>query len=265
MESMKRFLNPGKKDGRRNTEDIKRQISWPLENSPHRQEQVNVRASVYKQNNVRVDFAPRTQGKRATLAFANSGRPNDLAKLLDEQNRAERHVSQGPKTIGNKEVHLILREPSIRSVERFYHVRKQAELSMKYGIPGEVAYNFSRSVTWNQTNAPSLQLAGFEHRGVFSNTPGPMPISSPLSTCSTMVYTSNSRQLSPISEPGGWRDLPYPNSEESEFNLRGSVRVPLDEYEVGEAKVLKIRKVPFVSNVEISSCPPWVVLGVRTS
>ncbi|OTB08808.1 hypothetical protein M426DRAFT_7528 [Hypoxylon sp. CI-4A] len=191
-----------------------------------------------------IDFIPQCRGRKATLAWLNSSSPSNLNQLLNERDRAKRQTREGPKTLGTKEVHLILREPCIASVRLLYSVCRQAEVSNKYGIPGEFAYNFSKSVGLDMTSAPrlpSLQLTDFgemmkEHKGLFSSP----------------------RCLSPISEPGGWRDLSerdladytFNNNdlslEENEpYSLKQALEDALDEETVlEEAEYLTITKIP---------------------
>ncbi|KAI0842118.1 hypothetical protein F5Y06DRAFT_292940 [Hypoxylon sp. FL0890] len=275
MDSIKKLLSPSRNGGKKkNAESRKQEISWPLERSPHKQERTNTWAGLYEHiDNVKMNFTPRTRGEQATLAFMNSGGSDDLKQLLNERDRAERQVYRGPKTKGNKEVQLILREPSIKSVEQFYRVCEQAEISAKYGVPGEVVYNFSRSLNWNKTNTPkssSLQLTDFgivkgERRGLFSNPQHiPRTLSPPIDWLDLGTYkasTGNSRPLSPISEPGGWRNLPHPETyEESGLNLRSCSLMPPDvdicegEWKVEQAVVLGMKKVP-IWKVGLTSSP----------
>ncbi|KAI1499161.1 hypothetical protein F5X99DRAFT_430899 [Biscogniauxia marginata] len=165
---------------------------------------------------VTTDFVPRDRGRKETIDFLKSCTSDSLARLLREQDRAERQVRRGPKTIGNKEVQNILRRPSRRAVERFHFVRRQAEVAIRYGAPGAAAYNFSRSLNWNktagQTLLPSLQLRDPGNRmsrpSSISVAPaGPFtPISWLELPKAKKPSSDDPESLSPISEPGGWRD-----------------------------------------------------------
>ncbi|KAI1143467.1 hypothetical protein F5Y05DRAFT_408913 [Hypoxylon sp. FL0543] len=259
MDSIMSWLNPRRKE--RKKRDAENTKHPPLERLTHKQGHTN--GTHRHIEDAKMDFTPRTQGQQATLAFMNSGRLDDLTHLLDERDRAERQVYRGPRTRGNKEVQLILREPSVKSLQKLYRVCKQAELSVKYGAGGEFVYNFSKSYGWNKTNAPeasSLQLGDFsfakrERRGLSCNTPRiPRVPFSPIEWLDLRpsgVLVSDSLSLSPISEPGGWRDLPRPQTfEQPRVYSRGSSPVPLDvdvredKCEVGQAKVLRMRKIP---------------------
>ncbi|KAI0140938.1 hypothetical protein F4776DRAFT_539435 [Hypoxylon sp. NC0597] len=262
MKSIKKLLSPNRKDGKKKNAESRRQISPPLDTLPHQRVQSDTHAGIYQDiYNAKMNFTPRTQGGQATLAYTEYGRPDDLTWLFGERDRAERQLYRGPKTKGNKEVQLILREPSIKSVEQFHSACKQAEISARYGIPGEFVYNFSRTFTWNQANATkvsSLQLRDFDtgkrkHKGLFRSTP---PTSLPLIDWFDLEAprtsnSSNGRRLSTISEPGGWRDLSYTDVyEEPGFNLCSSAAVPLDAdadddgWEVEEAEILQMKKMP---------------------
>ncbi|OTA96938.1 hypothetical protein M434DRAFT_27281 [Hypoxylon sp. CO27-5] len=266
MKLAKKLLGPNRKAEKKNPEN-RTQISPPLETLPsgHEWERTNTRAGLYQDiENAKMSFTPQAQGEQATLAYTEYGRLDDLNRLVGDRDRAEKQLYRGPKTQGNKEVQLILQEPSIKSMEQFYSACKQAEISVRYGIPGEFVYNFSKTFAWNKTHAmkvSSLQLTDVDtgkrkHKGLLSNTPHTPPISYPPIDwfdmgASKTSTNSNSRRLSTITEPGGWRDLSHTDVyEEQAFNLRSSSSVSLvvqvddDEWEVEEAEVLRMKKIP---------------------
>ncbi|CAJ2502038.1 Uu.00g048910.m01.CDS01 [Anthostomella pinea] len=108
-------------------------------------------------------FTPQSRGKEETLAWLN-GTSDALTQLIDQQSHAASQVRRGPKTRGNREVQLILREPCPKTVEKLHRVKNQAEIAVRYGVPGTVVYNFSKSLNWNNTTTPqlpSLQLRDF--------------------------------------------------------------------------------------------------------
>ncbi|KAI8632026.1 hypothetical protein F5Y19DRAFT_422885 [Xylariaceae sp. FL1651] len=176
-------------------------------------------------------FMPQERGRDATIALLNTGTPESLAKLLTERDHAAKQVRRGPKTKGTTEVQLILRKPSCKAVEKLYRVRQQAEVAVRYSAPAVVAYNFSRSLRWNQKSAlklPSLQLRAFgpammrEIRTASAKIPAAVPFAPidwlvlPTPTAATQGYVCEedeesqpqppARCWSPVSEPGGWRD-----------------------------------------------------------
>ncbi|KAI2640552.1 hypothetical protein GGS26DRAFT_599629 [Hypomontagnella submonticulosa] len=201
-------------------------------------------------------FTPQSQGSAATLAWLESGTLEDLTQLLGERDHAAKQLRCGPKTMGTAEVQLILREPSIRSMEHLHRVRDDAELTLKYGAPGRVAYNFSKSFTWNKNNAqkvPSLQLMDFEetmvkdHRGLFTNLsqyPPILPTQSWLDLRASKISTGNNQSPSPITEPVLVRDPHANSSTETYSSVTDSDNSAEDEWEVREAKILTMTKIP---------------------
>ncbi|KAI0889929.1 uncharacterized protein GGS22DRAFT_183277 [Annulohypoxylon maeteangense] len=208
------------------------------------------------------DFTPRAQGQEATIAYLESGRTSDLSQLLSERDRAERLVYQGPKTKGTREVQDILREPSVKSIEKFYRVYMQAEILIRYGIAGEIVYNFSKTPSWNRANVPrlpSLQLKDINvmiqaHNGFPSKTSNiPRSPSTPINWidlgASGPAARRDNRQLSIISEPGGWRDSHLATDDEQTCDLHSPSQVAHensveDDWEVQEAQVLTVTRVP---------------------
>ncbi|KAI1382202.1 hypothetical protein F4677DRAFT_458437 [Hypoxylon crocopeplum] len=234
MEAIRKFISPNKRkenDGNGKKKDIRGlHISRPLESLSERQRWNITHPNPRDDSGApTMDFIPRSRGRKETLAcINNSGNTDDLSRLLDKRDHAGRQVHQGPRTKGTMEVQRVLREPSIRSLEELYHVRKQAELTTRYGVPGEIAYNFGKSMGWNKANAPrlpSLQLTGFdimmkEYGGrLLTNTacsipPTPSNSVDRFDPGTPRTSSSSGRQQSPTSEPGGWRDR-LPDNKES--------------------------------------------------
>ncbi|KAI2629705.1 hypothetical protein GGR54DRAFT_275854 [Hypoxylon sp. NC1633] len=195
----------------------------------------------HKTSASRLDFTPRTRGTEATVAWLKTGMSDELIKILDERDHAERQVHLGPRTKGTEEVQLVLRDPCKKSAERFHHARKQAEFTERYGVTGRVVYNFSRSIGWNKDNAPMLpplQLTDFgammrENKRLFPDTLTP-PIDW-IDLGMSGTPGDNKKPLSPISEPGGWRDTP-PSSEGHTIHHDNSTPVAADVNVEGEER-----------------------------
>ncbi|KAI1083207.1 hypothetical protein F5B20DRAFT_529051 [Whalleya microplaca] len=216
MEAIKKWLNPKKKK-----KANKKQTSPPLNCSSS--ESLTDSKAKPTFGSATTTFTPEGRGRDATLAWLDTGRSEALVDLLQERDIAESQVRRGPKTKGTKEVQDILRKPSMKTIEYLHRVRRQAELTVRYGVPGAVAYNFSKSLGWNKIAAsqlPPLEFRDFgammkEHRVLFSNSPRipstpptpPTPIDW-LDLGTSGPLCGNGRSLSPISEPGGWRDTP---------------------------------------------------------
>ncbi|KAI0851455.1 hypothetical protein F5Y00DRAFT_259464 [Daldinia vernicosa] len=198
-----------------------------------------------------MNYIPQNYGMAETLAYLHSGSPYDLARLFDERDRVENQTRRRPETKGTKEVELILREPTIRSVKQLYQICKQAEVAAKYGLPGIIAYNFSKSTGWNKLNMsklPSLQLrkpreTGRKPSGLFGTS-----VVEPDFDMSMFSFSID-RPSSPVSEAGGWRDLPYTYGDLE----MGSPNPPAtpdlytteeDEWEVSRATSLTVTKIP---------------------
>ncbi|KAI1780021.1 hypothetical protein F4818DRAFT_437314 [Hypoxylon cercidicola] len=232
METIKRLINPSKKKWRRMA-NKKYLISSPLELQT-------------------LDFTPRGQAHDASIAYAKSGTSKDLTRLLDERDRGETHVRRGPKTNGTGEVQRVLREPSIRSVEKLHHAFKQAEFSLRYGSCGRLLYNFSKSLAWNKARVPrlpSLQLTDFgdmikESMAAFSSNThvshNPTPVGE------VRRDPSSSSRDDTHEDPDG-------NPDDLSLKLLDS-NVPEAEWEMQEAKALTVIQVPIskVRKVEIN-------------
>ncbi|KAI0113913.1 hypothetical protein GGR51DRAFT_556411 [Nemania sp. FL0031] len=181
-----------------------------------------------------MNFTPQDRARQETLDWLNSGTSDSLAALLKERDRAAKEVRHGPRTKGTEEVQMILKEPSYRSVEKLHSAQRRTGMTIRYGAPGAVAYNFSKSLGWNRalpSQLPSLQLRDFQARIKETQTaPATIPVV-PFSPIDWLVLSdpTASQQLSlqrrlsdfaldgdvdeeedyvssPISEPGGWRD-----------------------------------------------------------
>ncbi|KAI1096188.1 hypothetical protein F5B19DRAFT_224137 [Rostrohypoxylon terebratum] len=249
MESIKTWFSPKKgKELQRNTKSEHRVDSLPESFSSTQEARVcRGRRNVICASTT--NFEPRTQGREATIAYLESGATSDLSWLLSERDRAERLVSQGPKTKATQEVLDIIRKPSIKSVEKFNRVYMQAEMLMKYGIAGEIVYNYSRPLSWNKANVSKLSSMQLRNLNAvmkvtdrFSSDTSSIPRSPPtpidwvdLGASRTTTFRDDS-QLSIVSEPGGWRDLPLSPSVQDD-NLA-------DEWAVEEAQIVTVTRVP---------------------
>ncbi|KAI0383795.1 hypothetical protein F5Y04DRAFT_287087 [Hypomontagnella monticulosa] len=254
MERVKRILCLGRtrEDHDDDSRIKKSSISRPLETFRRRSATCSSLGDVSASA---MDFTPRSQGERATLAWLGSGSLDSLNLLRGEQYRAIRRLRRGPKTLGTAEVQRILREPSARSVMQLHRVREDAEVTLKYGSPGRVAYNFSRSLTWNQNNAqrlPSLQLSDFEgtvkraRRGLFS---GPSQYPSMSSSISWLDLGAPKtpdaciKRPSPVANPVLVHD-PYVIALTEPYSPLTAPITAEEEWEVREAKALKMTRVP---------------------
>ncbi|KAI0397809.1 hypothetical protein F5Y17DRAFT_413631 [Xylariaceae sp. FL0594] len=184
-------------------------------------------------------FIPQERGREETLAWLDTGTCESLKALLTHRDQAARQIRirRGPRTLGNREVQAILREPSRRSVQRLHDVILGVEMDLVYGslVGGSVTavfhYNFSRAVGWNKNRqqaaassrkVPSLQLREMVPAGMAAaaaarrtTTPSvggrsPMPIRwLQLPTDSEQGATPDiriARSWTPLSELGGWRE-----------------------------------------------------------
>ncbi|KAI1151880.1 hypothetical protein F4825DRAFT_451068 [Nemania diffusa] len=177
-------------------------------------------------------FIPHDRGRQQTLAWLDTGTSESIVSLLKERDRAARQV-QSSRTKGTKETQMILNEPSCKTVEMLHNVQRRAEMTIRYGGPGAAAYNFSRSLGWNRASTyrlPSLQLRDFGDimRECEATSAGNTP-ATPFSPINWIVLQDPTKSprprwnfsfwehedeldeqpdciLSPISEPGGWRD-----------------------------------------------------------
>jgi len=107
-------------------------------------------------------FTPQERGREETLAWLETGTYDSFRALLTQRNQAESQIRRGPRTMGAREVQRILREPSRQSVQSLHAACQGAEMALRYGVLGAAAYNFSKTVGWNQDAAmrvPSLQLS----------------------------------------------------------------------------------------------------------
>ncbi|KAI0009756.1 hypothetical protein F4779DRAFT_352499 [Xylariaceae sp. FL0662B] len=223
MEAVKRWLSPKKTNNKKRTRPRHHRSS--SESSTESLSYYTVTELNHDVGIATTTFTPEGRGKEAILAWLDTGESEALVHLLQERDLAERQVRRGPRTKGTREVQDVLRKPSIKTLEYFHRVRRQAELTIRYGVPGAVAYNFSKSLGWNKIAAsrlPPLQLRSFgammkEHAGLFGDSPRIPPIPSTpidwldLGTPGTSCH--NGQFLSPISEVGGWRDTPPQKTE----------------------------------------------------
>ncbi|TGJ84838.1 hypothetical protein E0Z10_g3920 [Xylaria hypoxylon] len=178
MESIKQFLtsknNKSKPGFRKHL-----QISSPVEGSFKKLTSESSPATVYPPQlpshcqytgdshvgSAAIDFIPQARGRDETIAWLNTSTYDSLASLLTEQDQAAKQIRRGPRTKATREVQMILNSPSCKTVEDFHHVRQHSEMAVRYGAPGVIAYNFSKSLGWNLASTsrlPSLQLRDFE-------------------------------------------------------------------------------------------------------
>ncbi|KAI0486546.1 hypothetical protein F4859DRAFT_511537 [Xylaria cf. heliscus] len=272
MERIKRIFISKKN---KNKSRYKKQISSPVEGSFHILSAESnsiaaypLRPSSHRQhsNDSNVDhatiaFVPRDRGREATIEWLHAGTSESLVALLTEKDHAAHEIRRGPKTKGTREVQRILSKPSRKTVEKLHRVREQAEMAVRYGAPGVVVYNFSRSWGWNLSSGarmPSLQL----RRDPRANRVVPAVPFSPInwlvlpnlgtivtqrpqdrvSDCGydERVMGEWARSSSPISEPGGWRDTEQMDDSNSRLDLaratplRGEERDSVSGEEHGE-------------------------------
>ncbi|KAL7629304.1 hypothetical protein AAE478_000824 [Parahypoxylon ruwenzoriense] len=274
MEVIRKILNPKKGKKRCDEEDAenrKYQNCPSYKGLPNKQKRET--EHFYQHDNFDIEansFMPQGQGREATLTWLNSNGSDGLVQLIRERDRAARQVRRGPRTKGTEVVQLTLHEPSIKSVEKLHRVHRQAELTLRYGMAGVLAYNFSKFTGWNRTEAsklPSLQLAhssaAIKMRGELS---GKSPYIPPLAPepigwfdlIDPDIPDDDDRPQSPISEVGGWRDLPtgppQQNTEREEQSparhdhdsslTPSSTSTAEDEWEVQEAIMMRMTKIP---------------------
>ncbi|KAI1383240.1 uncharacterized protein F4822DRAFT_419852 [Hypoxylon trugodes] len=273
LNHIKRLFNRKEKKKEMTTSSI----SWPIGRPPQRQDQNQVNRDVYDDiRNVPIHFTPRTQGEEATRAFVKNGMSDDLIKLLDDRDDAERQLNNAPKTKGTEEVQRILREPSRKSIEDFHNARNRAEATKRYGIVGDLAYHVDKYIRRNSVPVlPPLQLIDFgmvmrrEYGGFFSSYSSyrATPISSTpvdwLALGFSMSSAGKSPSLSLIGERSNSRDSLDANydsssrsSLESEINMAEHEWLEeLASRDVREASTLTIHKVP-ASEVRITQINP---------
>ncbi|KAF2968126.1 hypothetical protein GQX73_g5444 [Xylaria multiplex] len=204
------------------------------------------------------------------MTWLNTGTYDSITTLITEQAQAAREIKRGPRTKGTEEVQRILESPSCRTVEELHHVRQKNEIAVRWGAPGVVAYNFSKSLGWNRAAAsrlPSLQLRGFNESSIQSKKTTPIgTVSTPVVPFMPIDWVAlpdhvgahqsegkwkfpnfghedglddrQYRPWSPISEPGGWRDLRLSGE-------RGAVDV--EEDDEGEYGPFDIADVPMTA------------------
>ncbi|GAP86099.1 hypothetical protein SAMD00023353_0302280 [Rosellinia necatrix] len=184
----------------------------------------------------KITFTPQARGHNETLLWVNTGTSESIGALLMARDRAVKELRRGLRTKGTKEIQKILSEPSLESVEQLHDVQIRNQVALRYGTPGVVAYNFSRSLGWNRASAsqpspPQLIDIGTRPPKV-GDTPKDTQIAPsfpidwivlPDSTATQQTtpqrqpqphYCPNDkleedagRSLSVVSEPGGWRDI----------------------------------------------------------
>ncbi|KAI1428371.1 hypothetical protein F5Y12DRAFT_57472 [Xylaria sp. FL1777] len=247
MDSIKRFFTKKNKD--KPTCKKRPKISSPIERNCEKLTVENSSVSGYPPrlsschryrgqshiSSATTSFIPRDRAREETITWLNSGTYESLAPLLTERDKAAKQIRRGPRTKGTKEVQLILKNPSRNAVEQLHRLQQQTEMAIRYGAPGVVVYNFSKSLGWNQASTfrlSSLQSKDFEtimkEMSIASAAMPPIPFSpmnwlvlpeptiahqsgprrplQPLSNYEHADELQQARSSSPISEPGGWRD-----------------------------------------------------------
>lgn len=169
MESIKRLFTAKKDESQFHSKE-RPEISPPVAgslvkltpgNSPPVPPQGPSLCRQYHTNHATTTFTPVDRGREETLAWLTKGTLESLKALLTSRDQHARQVRRGPKTKGTREVQLILKQPSRKTVEQLHGIKQQAELNILCGAIGIVYYNFSRSFGWNKasvTRVPSLQL-----------------------------------------------------------------------------------------------------------
>ncbi|KAI1120730.1 hypothetical protein F5Y10DRAFT_272787 [Nemania abortiva] len=181
------------------------------------------------------NFIPQDRGRQETIEWLATGTSESLAALLTERDRAAKQAQHEPRTKGTEEVEPILKEPTYKNVKELHTVQRRTEMAVRYGVPGVVVYNFSRTLGWNRAAmsrlpCPPLQLRDFQARIreiklASAGTPAaPYPPIDWLVLSERraaqrpklqkqLTYTEYDEMdeqgaypISPISEPGGWRD-----------------------------------------------------------
>ncbi|KAI1828068.1 hypothetical protein F4861DRAFT_535496 [Xylaria intraflava] len=177
-------------------------------------------------------FIPKDRGREETMALLRTGTSESLSMLLKERDQASKQVKKGPQTKGTEAVQRILQQPSRKSVEHLHQAKQQAEAENRYGASGVVAYNFSKTLGWNQAweaRLPGLQLRSETRMGEIRNMSTSIP-AIPLTPIDWIMLPETvvvqgptvqqvssfgsgyeqqeqpDRPWSPVSEPGGWRD-----------------------------------------------------------
>ncbi|KAI1736912.1 hypothetical protein F4680DRAFT_468800 [Xylaria scruposa] len=225
MERIKRLFvsdKSGSKPG------FKKQISAPVEGSFRRLSPEGTSVATYSPRafsrhqcssnshlgHATIPFVPQDRGRDETITWLNTGTSESLAALLTVRDQAAKQVRRGPKMKGTREIQVILQEPSRKAVEKLHHVRERAEVAIHYSAPGVVVHNFSKS--WGRNRAstsriPSLQLRDSEINVLVVPPFSPInwPVLPNLKPLQMTGYGDGDEdgRSSPISEPGGWRDI----------------------------------------------------------
>ncbi|KAI0856164.1 hypothetical protein F4860DRAFT_422965 [Xylaria cubensis] len=225
MERIKRLFTSNKNEKK---PGFQKQISAPVEGSFRRLSPESTSIAAYSPRafsrhqcgsdshvghaTITLSFVPQDRGRDETIAWLNAGTSESLAALLTARDQAAEQVRRGPRTKGTKEVHLILTKPSRKSVEKLHCVRKRAEIAVHYGAPGVVVHNFSKSWGWNRASTsrvPSLQLRDLRISvpAIPPFSPINWPVLPSLKSPQMTDYGYGDGHSSPVSEPGGWRDI----------------------------------------------------------
>lgn len=234
------------------------------------------RGDYYKTSLLKLPFVPQERGKEAIMEWLNGGAcaSSSLELILTERDRAAKQVQRGPKTHGTRETQRMLNRPSPEAVERLRAVQEKSRIALRYGAPGVAAYNFSKSLGWNQstllnTRPPSPDsMVDFETRmaeiRAASAAATSMP-DAPFSPIDWVVLpSSNTKEMkqaeqqgrpseyapgaveedgaagswSPISEPGGWRDTETDQADIGEWRLDDICEAPLETGRTGGGSLI---------------------------
>ncbi|KAI0505238.1 hypothetical protein F5B22DRAFT_529627 [Xylaria bambusicola] len=242
MESIKKFFSSCTKSIEKSKSKGRPQISQPVEGSfkrltpdiglatecdnPTQISSSPRRDSSHHPNgSPTIPFTPKGRGREETIEWLTTGTCDSLTSLLNERDKASRQVKLGPNTKGMKEVQQILKEPSCHTMKQLHNLKQETEVTLRYGAPGAMMFNFSKTLGWNQASQPlSLQLRSFgttkEEPKLVSASIPPLPFSPiswfvlPQQPAPVQIPSMHEdrgeqqqpRPPSPISEPGGWRD-----------------------------------------------------------
>ncbi|KAI5862159.1 hypothetical protein GGS23DRAFT_610823 [Durotheca rogersii] len=180
----------------------------------------------------RPPFAPQAQARDATLATLDPGRPEGLAQLVRERDRAARQVARGPRTRAAGEVQRVLREPSARSVEALHRARRRASLEARWGeAPAALAFVVAeRDVAG--TRVPSLQLVSLD-----TVAPPHVSLVAPAPVDCSGLGIDEADEEEGEGEDGG-------DDDDDDGRPRSLDVAAEEEWEVREAKVMKMTKLP---------------------
>ncbi|KAI0189242.1 hypothetical protein F4808DRAFT_465990 [Astrocystis sublimbata] len=187
---------------RRLTPEIYPVAAFPLRPPSHNQYN---NESYFEQ--ATTSIAPQERGREEIMGWLDTGAPDSLAALREVIHNADKQARRRPKAKGKKEVQLTLEKPSHEAVNMLHRVHSEAARFIRYSA---AIYNFSKSGSWNcvsPTRKPSLQVRDTR-----------VKLCPPLNWLELpqpehLPHYDISRSSSPISEPGGWRDIDQETSD----------------------------------------------------